>query len=153
MKIIINKKFCETPSRLFRQCNYFENYDHRTGKISYIRKLYHTFYPRFHAYVMEQSDQRLVIDFHFDAKKETYQAQGVRAHSGEYSSDIVQAEAERIFQIIDPLGEILENVPANQNNLAIKTKQEIVLPKNDLLINYDQAQKKSWIGWLKKLFN
>ncbi|MDP1706758.1 MAG: hypothetical protein Q8L36_02970 [bacterium] len=50
-------------------------------------------YPRFHLYVREEPE-RVVFNLHLDQKKPVYQ--GVTAHSGDYDTEVVKEEAERI---------------------------------------------------------
>lgn len=50
-------------------------------------------YPRFHLYVKEEVGA-FVFNLHLDQKKPVYQ--GVTAHSGDYDTDTVKEEAERI---------------------------------------------------------
>ena len=54
-------------------------------------------YPRFHLFVSIESDAT-IFKLHLDQKKPSYQ--GASAHAGEYDSQIVQKEADRIKQIL-----------------------------------------------------
>ncbi|MBI4085455.1 MAG: hypothetical protein HY432_03060 [Candidatus Liptonbacteria bacterium] len=54
-------------------------------------------YPRFHIYVKEEKGV-LIFSLHLDQKKPSYE--GTRAHGGDYDSDTVKDEAERIKEII-----------------------------------------------------
>lgn len=92
MKIII-ENFQDNPRNAVRRCGYAEIHDHFSNKTSYVRRLSSNFYPRFHAYI-ETDGERLVIDLHLDQKKPSYE--GSSAHSGEYSGEAVEREAERI---------------------------------------------------------
>lgn len=54
-------------------------------------------YPRFHVYMT--SDAKVVtLNLHLDQKKISYE--GVTAHSGDYESETVRDEAERIKEIV-----------------------------------------------------
>ncbi len=86
---------------LMRHCGYFPSVNRRTGELSYIRQLRRTPYPRFHIYINSPIRQGLVINLHLDAKRPSYE--GSHAHSGEYDSDIVSEEAERINTILQRL--------------------------------------------------
>jgi len=58
-------------------------------------------YPRFHIYLKEEKASAravLVFNIHLDQKKPVYE--GVTAHSGDYESDIVKDEVQRIKDII-----------------------------------------------------
>lgn len=80
-----------------RQCGYFENYDRHSEETSYIRSLGRGDYPRFHIYIKNSGDN-LIFNIHIDQKQASYK--GWTAHSGEYDSDIVLRETERIKQIL-----------------------------------------------------
>ncbi len=98
MKLTYNRTFRENDRMLMRRCGYFENYDRRTRQTSYIRQLHRTPYPRFHVYINKSTSQSIEINLHLDAKKPIYE--GFHAHAGEYDSEVVMAEAERITGLI-----------------------------------------------------
>ena len=54
-------------------------------------------YPRFHLFIKTRNNA-LIFNLHLDQKKPTYE--GAPAHAGEYDSDVVVKEAERIKQIL-----------------------------------------------------
>ena len=54
-------------------------------------------YPRFHIYLKEDKDV-LIFNLHLDQKKPSYE--GTRAHGGDYESEIVRGEVQRIKEII-----------------------------------------------------
>ncbi|MBI4034094.1 MAG: hypothetical protein HY378_00915 [Candidatus Brennerbacteria bacterium] len=54
-------------------------------------------YPRFHIYLREDKDV-IVFNLHLDQKKPIYE--GTIAHSGDYESDTVKAEVQRIKDVI-----------------------------------------------------
>ena len=54
-------------------------------------------YPRFHVYLKE-NDGVLVFALHLDQKKPSYE--GTTAHGGDYESEVVRAEADRIKDAI-----------------------------------------------------
>ncbi|MFH1564793.1 MAG: hypothetical protein ABIC82_03005 [bacterium] len=97
MKITIPNKLNTIPRNALRQCGYFENFDRRSGETSYIRGLGRGHYPRFHIYIKD-GGENLIFNIHIDQKQASYK--GHNAHSGEYDSDIVKQEAERIKQIL-----------------------------------------------------
>lgn len=96
MKINFNQKFSQPVDILIRRCGYGQIRDRNTGEFSYVRRLRSDFYPRFHLYI--NSQEPLVLNLHLDQKKTSYA--GARAHSGEYDSDLVKQEAERVFKEI-----------------------------------------------------
>lgn len=77
-----------------RAVGYAPHRDPKSAKDSYMRRVGPHFYPRFHLYVLEYTSQHLVLDLHLDAKEPSYA--GTPRHAGEYNSDTVRAEAERI---------------------------------------------------------
>jgi hypothetical protein len=54
-------------------------------------------FPRFHIFVKVEGEN-LIFNLHLDQKKPIYK--GAPAHSGEYESETVEKEAERIKQFI-----------------------------------------------------
>ena len=96
MKVIFNQKFNQNPDFLIRRSGYGQIRDSKNGQISYVRRLRTDFYPRFHLYV--NSDNPLVLNLHLDQKKASYE--GYTAHSGDYDSEIVKQEAQRIYNAI-----------------------------------------------------
>lgn len=81
-----------SPDKLIKHCGYAE-IRNREGGISYVRRLRGYQYPRFHIYL-----KKGYINLHLDQKKPSYQ--GVSSHSGEYDTEVVKEEGERIEQII-----------------------------------------------------
>jgi hypothetical protein len=55
-------------------------------------------YPKFHLYVKSRGSE-LIFNLHLDQKKPSYT--GTSAHAGEYDTEIVIAELERIKKILD----------------------------------------------------
>lgn len=97
MQLTIPNKLNAIPRNAMRQCGYFENYDRRSEQVSYIRSLTRSRYPRFHIYIKEHGDN-LLFNLHIDQKQASYE--GHTAHSGEYDSDLVLREGERLKQIL-----------------------------------------------------
>jgi len=54
-------------------------------------------YPRFHVYLSEAPDI-ITFSLHLDQKRPVYEGQ--TAHGGDYESDIVRGEAQRIKDVI-----------------------------------------------------
>lgn len=98
MQITIPNKLNTVLRNALRQCGYFENYDRKSEETSYIRSLGgRGNYPRFHIYIKTSGDN-LIFNIHIDQKQASYK--GYSAHSGEYDSEIVAREAERIRGIL-----------------------------------------------------
>ncbi|MDP2926801.1 MAG: hypothetical protein Q8N65_01545 [bacterium] len=55
-------------------------------------------YPRFHLYLKEETERTLLFSLHLDQKKPSYGRE--TAHSGEYDGELVEAERQRIEQIL-----------------------------------------------------
>ena len=72
-----------------------ERQDDRTGEFKFYRSIDGRKYPRFHIYC-RTSDESIDINLHLDQKQPSYA--GSSAHSGEYSGQLVEQEAERIRQ-------------------------------------------------------
>lgn len=86
------------PRQLMRRANYAEFRDPRTGEFSFVRRLRGgQLYPRFHAYVVEREDG-FQVNLHLDQKQASYK--GTNKHAGEYEGPVVEAEGQRLWQVI-----------------------------------------------------
>ena len=104
MKFIIKNEMKESISRLMRNVGYsFQREDKEKKEMSFIRPLASHGYPRFHIYLKILNSpilkntinkQEMIFNLHLDQKKPIYK--GAPAHSGEYDSEVVKEEAERI---------------------------------------------------------
>lgn len=98
MKLIIEKNRLNIiPEQFLRRAGYGYIRDRRTGAESFVRRLGSGFYPRLHMYAEEQSD-KIVFNLHLDQKQPSYA--GAPAHNAEYEGEIVEAEMERIKELI-----------------------------------------------------
>lgn len=82
---------------MMQRAGYYEFQDPRTGDISYVRRLGTQFYPRFHAYIVEEGEGYR-INLHLDQKQASYE--GSAKHSGEYNGPVVEEEAARVYTAI-----------------------------------------------------
>jgi hypothetical protein len=105
MKINFNQKFNQNADFLIRRCGYGLVRDPRAQEASYARRLGGNIYPRFHMYI--NSEDPLILNLHIDQKQASYE--GFTAHSGDYDSDLVKQETQRIYSQI-----IQESQQANQ---------------------------------------
>lgn len=96
MKIILQKPARENIYTLIRKIGYYPLSKDKT-EMNCVRSLNQTGYPRFHIYLQTEGEN-LVFNLHLDQKEPIYK--GSPAHSGEYDSEIVIKEAERIKQIL-----------------------------------------------------
>jgi hypothetical protein len=80
-----------------QRCGYARFRDPRTGQESYTRRLGSGFYPRFHLYVEERSNE-VVLSLHLDQKQPSYGAG--HAHSGEYEGEMIETEARRLTSLL-----------------------------------------------------
>ena len=55
-------------------------------------------YPRFHIY-LKDDPKIIVLNIHLDQKKPSYE--GTHAHGGDYDSETVQWEVDRIMNLLD----------------------------------------------------
>jgi len=81
---------------LLRKLGYrFQREDTNRAELVFSRPLSQNAYPRFHLYLKKKEKQNhLHFKLHLDQKRPLYK--GVPAHSGEYESELVTAEAKRI---------------------------------------------------------
>ncbi len=97
MNLNFKQKFNIPTDQLIRRCGYGLVRDPRAEQRSYSRRLGQSgFYPRFHMYI--NSEDPLILSLHIDQKQASYQGQ--KAHSGDYDSDLVKQEAQRIYNLI-----------------------------------------------------
>jgi hypothetical protein len=87
---------------LMNRLGYHEHYDQRSQQTSYIRRLRSLNYPRYHVYLEMRGDD-MRINIHLDEKQVSYEGQA--RHSGDYGSELVQREGERLKSYIVPHGE------------------------------------------------
>lgn len=97
MRILIKSNNETNIRNLLRRAGYHEFYDRKTAKNSFSRRLTRDHYPRFHIYLQKKSGQTF-LNLHLDQKKASYKGQ--TAHSGEYDSDLVDREGERLRSFI-----------------------------------------------------
>lgn len=81
------------PADAIRRCGYGLVNDPRAEQVSFSRRLGQGIYPRFHAYINGYE-----INLHLDQKQASYE--GAHAHNGEYDSEPVTAEGERIAGLL-----------------------------------------------------
>ena len=79
-----------------RTCGYRPLEQNLEGELNCVRSLMGQDYPRFHCYI-KQEGGALTLNLHLDQKRPSYA--GSSRHSGEYESEVVEAEAERIREI------------------------------------------------------
>ncbi len=91
-----------------RRLGYSVLQDRRHGTQSFVRRLRHDLYPRFHLYVEEHGEQ-VQLNLHLDQRAPVYA--GVTAHAGEYDGELVEVEADRIKA---ELGGLDTNVSGSQ---------------------------------------
>ncbi len=92
MKFSIKRK--DNTTNMMRRIGYhFKKGDNP----SFYRPLDRGDFPRFHIYLKEKDDE-IIFNLHLDQKRPVYK--GSSAHSGEYDSDVVKKETERIKGIL-----------------------------------------------------
>ena len=91
----------ETILNIARKIGYKVLGEQENGEYNIVRDLSRGYrYPRFHIYIKkDEENNRLLFSLHLDQKQPSYGKE--TAHSGEYDTDIVKNEAERIKSILD----------------------------------------------------
>lgn len=106
MEFVI-KNIQKSTTDLMRTIAYKPAYFQKSGEFSVVRPIGRNDYPRFHVYITESNPsissgqmnvKNYIFSIHLDQKKPSYE--GSHAHSGEYDSDVVEAESERIKQLL-----------------------------------------------------
>lgn len=77
------------------------------GEYNLVRPFSRQNYPRFHIYLKKNEEGRFLFNLHLDQKQPSYE--GSSAHSGEYSGEIIEKEAERIKKAIEQDGSKIED--------------------------------------------
>ena len=115
MKIPFPFDFSDNPRTFMRRAGYGEFNDPNTGIASYTKRLGGggDFYPRFHAYVETDRDNRQFISLHLDQKKPSYA--GARAHNGEYEGGRVEEEGNRLSGLIKNAMDNAKQGPGGQD--------------------------------------
>lgn len=99
MKLVIKNYSGENITSLMRKVQYYFQPRDTDEELVFIRPLERSGYPRFHIYLMVDSENNeLILNLHLDQKRPIYK--GTTAHSGEYEGNVVEQEAERIKQIL-----------------------------------------------------
>ncbi len=101
MKLRVYKSQVGNVDRFLRRAGYVFVRSRHTGKESYIRRLRSTDYPRFHIYLMEDGDDKIIFHLHLDQKKPSYK--GSNAHNAEYEGKNVENEIKRLITLIRSL--------------------------------------------------
>lgn len=96
MKIVFTSTQIGDPERFIRRCGY-GRHKTRNGEVSYVKRVHGDWYPRFHVYILEKKD-KIIFNLHLDQRAPVYE--GVKAHAGEYNSEVVKKETERIKKFI-----------------------------------------------------
>lgn len=91
------KNLSTNPTNAMRRAGYI--FQRQEGaEMSFVRPFSQSGFPRFHAYIRYENGS-LMINFHYDAKKETY-GEGTR-HHGEYEGEqFLIDEAERLKKAV-----------------------------------------------------
>lgn len=96
MKFALKGPFNENLYSLMRKIGYhFQKEDKEKKEFIFTRPPKD--YPRFHIY-LKIENENLIFNLHLDQKRPIYK--GASAHTGEYDSELVEKEAERIKQIL-----------------------------------------------------
>jgi len=92
MDVIIQKHGQIAPVAL-RKAGYAP-YVNKEGEQSFVKRVEGHDFPRFHLYIKEEDDKNLRCSLHLDQTKPSYM--GTKAHGGDYDSDVVMSEADRL---------------------------------------------------------
>lgn len=93
MELRVLKGRIPSPATLLRKAGYAYFIDPVTKEDSYVLRLTGDYYPRFHIYVKETSEE-YIINLHLDQKKPSYE--GGPKHAGEYTGATVEREIGRL---------------------------------------------------------
>lgn len=118
MKILLPQGVSMNVRNFLRRQGYSCIMNSYNDRISFIKRLTTSNYPRFHIYVEKDISGNNYINLHLDQKKPSYAAG--HAHMGEYDSEIVNLEAKKIIKSLYKnltFSTSLENKPQEKNFL------------------------------------
>jgi len=99
MKFILkSSEIKDNVSNVMRKISYISQGRSDDGEYNLVRPFSRDGYPRFHLYLKIEGED-FIFNLHLDQKRPIYS--GVSAHSGEYESETVKKEGERIKQILN----------------------------------------------------
>ena len=85
-------------SEIARRIGYIIIDNNGLGEHNLVKKIHFDNFPRFHIYLKQQGEVFL-FSLHLDQKKPSYGSS--HAHNGEYFGPVVEAEADRIQEVLD----------------------------------------------------
>lgn len=95
MDIVYDKPLAKNAASILRDAGYIPLFDRLSGKQSFAHKIRGDRYPRFHVYVLEETESRLKLNLHLDNKEHGW---GERRHDSKYDGEEVSAEAGRLMR-------------------------------------------------------
>jgi hypothetical protein len=95
MDIAYDKPLAKNSAALLREAGYMPIFDRLSGKQSFVNKIRGDRYPRFHVYVLEETEGQLKLHLHLDHKEHGW---GDRLHDSEYDGPDVKEEAGRLLR-------------------------------------------------------
>jgi hypothetical protein len=96
---VLLKKYNQIVPVLLRQVGYAP-YINKEGWQSFVRRPQRTDFPRFHVYVKEEDEKTVMCSLHLDQTRPSYM--GAKAHGGDYDSETVAQEVNRMKQANRP---------------------------------------------------
>lgn len=77
---------------------YASRYNPVANRLSFIRRLGSSDYPRLHVYIEKDVSGQSYFNLHLDQKPPRYP--GVHAHNAEYGGPVVEGEGRRLYQLL-----------------------------------------------------
>ena len=142
MKLVVNKNQLDmAPEQWLRRAGYGYIRDRRSGQDSFVRRLGRDFYPRLHMYAEKQGD-KIIFNLHLDQKQASYA--GAHKHNAEYEGEVVEAEINRLKQLI-----------IKKKKFKINNKDEVDNPMEKIGSGaYDKDTKpESRKPWWRRIFS
>ncbi|MCR4280372.1 MAG: hypothetical protein NUV82_03045 [Candidatus Komeilibacteria bacterium] len=82
-----------TPERILREAGYHQHRD------SFVKLVGRDYYPRWHIYVKQESDNQLLFSIHLDQRAAVHE--GIKAHGADYDGPLVKTEADRVLGLFE----------------------------------------------------
>lgn len=95
MDIVYGKPLTKNSAALLREAGYMPIFDRRSGKQSFVNKIRGDRYPRFHIYILEETEQSIKLHLHLDHKEHGW---GERLHDSVYEGTEVEEEGARLHR-------------------------------------------------------
>lgn len=98
MRIPLPTGFPANLRQFLQRCGYATHFDPTSNRLSFVRRVQGSEYPRYHLYVNQDVRGQSYFNIHLDQKFASYR--NAPAHNAEYDSPLVTREGDRLYQLL-----------------------------------------------------